>query len=132
MQIPAANLAYLGDSVYEICVREYLVRHGARQPSVESLRYVTAKVQSGVMEKILPLLTEEEEAQYKRGRNLGHSNTPKSSTVLEYRRATGLEALFGWLYLSGRDDRVKELFGAAFDGLDGEDERGDKKTEENK
>ena len=112
--MPAANLAYLGDSVYEIYVREYLVKKKVRQPSVESLKYVKASVQSEVIEKILPLLTEEEEAEYKRGRNIGHSSTPKSSTALEYRRATGLEALFGWLYLEGRHERIRELFDAAF------------------
>ena len=113
-QVSAANLAYLGDSVYEIYVREYLVKKNIRHPSVESLKYVTAKVQSNVAEKILPMLTEDEEAEYRRGRNVGHSNTPKSSTVLEYRRATGLEALFGRLYLQGRHDRIRELFDAAF------------------
>lgn len=113
-QISAPNLAYLGDCVYELYVREYLVKKNVLQPSVESLKYVTAKVQSEAVEKILPLLTEEETDAYKRGRNLGHSSTPKSSTVGEYRRATGLESLFGWLYLEGRSDRLRELFDAAF------------------
>ncbi len=113
-QISAPNLAYLGDCVYELYVREYLVKKNVIQPSVESLKYVTAKVQSEVVEKILPLLTEEEVDAYKRGRNLGHTSTPKSSTVGEYRRATGLESLFGWLYLEGRSDRLRELFDAAF------------------
>lgn len=108
-QISAANLAYLGDCVYELFVREYLVRNCVRRPSVESLKYVTAHIQSKLAEKIVPMLTEEEESEYRRGRNIGHSNTPKSSTVLEYRRATGLEALFGWLYLMGRHERIREL-----------------------
>ena len=112
--VSAANLAYLGDCVYELYVREYLVKNACRRPSVESLKYVTAHVQSGVMDKILPILTEEEEAEFKRGRNIGHSNIPKSSTAAEYRRATGLEALFGWLYLKGRHARLRELFDAAF------------------
>lgn len=113
-QITAQNLAYLGDCVYELYVREHLVKSNSNRASVESLKYVTAHVQSGVVEKILPLLNEEEESAYRRGRNLGHSSTPKSSTVGEYRRATGLEALFGWLYLMGRHDRLRELFDAAF------------------
>lgn len=112
--VSAANLAYLGDCVYELYVRAYLVRTSSQHPSVESLKYVTAHVQSSVVEKILPMLTEEEEAVFKRGRNIGHSNIPKSSTAAEYRRATGLEALFGWLYLMGRHDRLGELFDAAF------------------
>ena len=113
-QISAQNLAYLGDCVYELYVREHLVRKNSSRASVESLKYVTAHIQSGVVEKILPLLTEEEEDAYRRGRTLGHSSTPKSSTVGEYRRATGLEALFGWLYLSGKHDRLRELFDTAF------------------
>ncbi len=113
-KISAPNLAYLGDCVYELYVREYLVKKNVTQPSVESLKYVTAKVQSEAVEKILPLLTEEETDAYKRGRNLGHSSTPKSSTVGEYRRATGLESLFGWLYLEGKSERLRELFDAAF------------------
>lgn len=100
--------------MYELYVREHLVRKNSSRASVESLKYVTAHIQSGVVEKILPLLTEEEEDAYRRGRNLGHSSTPKSSTVGEYRRATGLEALFGWLYLSGKHDRLRELFDTAF------------------
>lgn len=109
-----ASLAYLGDCVFELYVREYLVKKQTARPSVESLKYVTAHVQSEVIEKVLPMLTEEEEREYKRGRNLGHTNVPKSSTPSEYRRATGLEALFGWLYLSGRHDRLRELFDVAF------------------
>jgi len=123
-QTSAANLAYLGDCVFELYVREHLVKKETPRPSVESLKFVTAHVQSAVAEKILPLLTEEEEGEYKRGRNLGHSNVPKSSTVAEYRRATGLESLFGWLYLSERHDRIRELFEVAF-SADGEDEKGE-------
>lgn len=110
----ASSLAYLGDCVYELLVREYLVRHGSAKPSVDSLSYVTAHVQSEVVERLLPHLTDEETEEYKRGRNIGHSNTPKSSTVAEYRRATGLEALFGWLHLTGQTKRLHELFAIAF------------------
>ena len=113
-QITAQNLAYLGDCVYELYVREYLVRKNVSRASVESLKYVTPHIPSGVLEKILPLLTEEEADAYRRGRNIGHTSTPKSSTAGEYRRATGLETLFGWLYLSGRNDRLRFLFDSAF------------------
>lgn len=113
-RISSQNLAYLGDCVYELYVREHLVKKNISHASVESLKYVTAHIQSNVVEKILPLLTEEEEDAYRRGRNLGHSSTPKSSTVGEYRRATGLESLFGWLYLAGRHERLRELFDIAF------------------
>ena len=112
--VSSANLAYLGDCVYELYVREYLVLKGSARPSVESLKYVTAHVQSRVVEILLPLLSEEEMTEFKRGRNNGHSSVPKSSTPAEYRRATGLESLFGWLYLNGGHDRLRELFTAAF------------------
>ncbi|MBQ4096802.1 MAG: hypothetical protein IJC62_01440 [Clostridia bacterium] len=112
--ISASNLAYLGDCVYELYVREYLVKKLTQKPSVESLKYVTAHVQSGVIEKIMPHLTEAEVDAFKRGRNVGHSSVPKSSTAQEYRRATGLESLFGWLYLRGEHDRLRELFDIAF------------------
>ena len=118
--VSAANLAYLGDCVYELLVREYLVRRGSTKPSVESLAYVTAHVQSDVIEKLLPHLTAEEEEAYKRGRNIGHSSIPKSSTVAQYRRATGLEALFGWLHLTGQTERLRELFDLAFTEETGE------------
>lgn len=112
--IPAASLAYLGDSVLEIMVRERLVRLGAKNPSVESLSYVTAPKQSDALERILPILTETEDDVYRRGRNCVHSNVPRHATPAQYRRATGLETLFGFLYLTGQSARIRELFSAAF------------------
>jgi len=113
-QIPAAQLAYLGDCVYELLVREYLVKRGCTKPSIESLSYVTAGAQSRALEKILPELTEGEEDAYRRGRNCVHNGVPKHSTVAEYRRATGFEALFGYLYAKGETARLRELFILAF------------------
>lgn len=110
------RLAYLGDAVWELCVRETLVNRGVRQPSVEALRYVTAKVQARAAAKLLSGLTEEEADVYRRGRNVGHSNLPKSATLAEYCAATGLECLFGWLHLMGRGERVRELFALSFSG----------------
>ena len=112
-----AALAYLGDSVLEVCVREHLVKAGlsssARLNST-ALEFVTAPKQAEAMKNILPILTEEEEAVFKRGRNLGHTNTPKSATVAQYRAATGMETLFGYLYLKGDKPRIDELFAAAY------------------
>ena len=110
-------LAYLGDSVIETCVREYLVRAGyssSAKLNKMALDFVRAPMQAEAMKRLLPSLTEEEEAVFKRGRNLGHSNTPKSATVAEYRMATGMEALFGYLHLAKRDERIKELFAIAY------------------
>jgi ribonuclease-3 family protein len=66
------------------------------------------------MKNILPLLDEQETAVFHRGRNIGHTNTPKSATVAEYRAATGMEALFGYLYLAEKEDRITELFDVAY------------------
>ncbi len=112
--VSAANLAYLGDCVWELCVREKLVKTNIRQPSVTALDFVTAKIQSAAVERLLPHLTEAEEDQYRRGRNISHANIPKSATLAEYRRATGLETLFGWLWLNGDEARIRELFALAF------------------
>ena len=115
----SASLAYLGDCALEICVREYLVRELGLSSSAKfnkaALDFVRAPKQAEAMKNILPLLDEEEEAVFKRGRNVGHTNTPKSATVSEYRSATGMEALFGWLWLAGRHERINELFRAAYD-----------------
>ena len=113
-----AALAYLGDCVIEICVREHLVKSGlssSARLNKRALDFVRAPCQAEAMKKILPPLTEEEDAIFHRGRNIGHTNTPRSSTVAEYRAATGMEALFGWLHLSGNKDRISELFRIGYD-----------------
>lgn len=112
-----AALAYLGDSVIELCVRQRLVMLGYSTSSKLnklSLEYVRATKQAEAMKRIADMLTEEEDAVFHRGRNIGHTNTPKSATVAEYRAATGMEALFGYLHLGGRQDRIEELFAAAY------------------
>ena len=112
-----AALAYLGDCVLEQCVREHLVRSGYSSSSSlnrEALKYVRATAQAEAMKNILPLLSEEEEGVFRRGRNVGHTNTTKSATMSEYRAATGMEALFGWLHLAGRRERIAELFAVAY------------------
>jgi len=114
----SASLAYLGDCALEICVREYLVCERGLSSSAKlnkaALEFVTAPKQAEAMKNILPLLTEDESAVFHRGRNMGHSNVPKSATVSQYRSATGMEALFGYLYLSGKNERIKELFRIAY------------------
>lgn len=113
-----ASLAYLGDCTIEICVREYLVCEKGLSSSAKlnkaALEFVTAPKQAEAMKNILPILTEEETDVFHRGRNMGHSNTPKSATVAEYRNATGMEALFGWLYISKNKTRIDELFRIAY------------------
>ena len=122
MSTPA--LAYLGDCVIELCVREHLVSSGlstSRNLNKEALNYVRAAAQAEAMKKLFPLLTEEEEAFFRRGRNIGHTNVPKNATVSDYRTATGMEVLFGYLHVSHQKERINELFRAAY--LDGADIR---------
>ena len=112
-----AALAYLGDCVIELLVREHLVCLGLSSSAKlnrQALDYVRAPAQAEAMKHLLPLLTEEENAVFHRGRNIGHTNTPKSATVAEYRAATGMEALFGWLHLAGQTERLRTLFEAAY------------------
>ncbi|MCQ2427826.1 MAG: ribonuclease III [Clostridia bacterium] len=117
-------LAYLGDSVVELLVRERLVKAGlcgSSRLNSAALKYVKATSQSEAVDRLLPILTEKELSVYKRGRNAGHGkNTPKSASVGEYRRATGLETLFGFLWLSGEYERAVTLIGAAYPDLAGE------------
>ena len=113
-RLSSAALAYLGDSVLEILVRERLVIYGVKNPSVASLSFVTAAAQSLAFDRIAPLLNENENAVFKRGRNSVHSGVPRNATPAQYRRATGFEALFGYLYLSGQSERLRELFRIAF------------------
>lgn len=107
-------LAYLGDCVLELCVRRYLVLEEGLSTSAHlnrrALQFVSAPVQSAAMDRIEPHLTEEELAVFKRGRNMGHSNVPKRATVREYRRATGMEVLFGYLWVQGLEERADTLF----------------------
>lgn len=120
--IPA--LAYLGDCVIEKCVRTYLVLERGLSTSAHlnraSLDFVRASAQSDAMTRIEPVLTEIEGVYYRRGRNTGHSNVPKSASVGEYRRATGMEVLFGYLSLSGQEARIDELFRIGYE-LDASD-----------
>ncbi len=116
-QLNGACLAYLGDAVLELMTRETLLQSGITHVGELNRRaasYVRATVQSAAMDRILPLLTEQEEAVYKRGRNTNGLSVPKSASAREYRRATGMEALFAHLYLNGEHERMRELFDAAF------------------
>ena len=112
-----ASLAYLGDCVIEIKVRERLVKMGlssSARLNKAALDYVRAPMQAEAMKRLMPYLDEQETAVFHRGRNIGHTNTPRSATVAEYRSATGMEALFGYLHLAGRAERIAELFELAY------------------
>lgn len=108
-------LAHVGRCpVYEILVRTHLACGGtqtAKNLHSQTIALVRASAQAKAIEHILPDLTEEEQTVYRHGRNAKPKTVPKSATVAEYAHATALEALFGWLYLKQRYDRINELFG---------------------
>lgn len=115
--IPTLALAYLGDSVIELLVRDELVSRGICHPkdlNKAARDFVTLESQSNAVERILPILTDEELTMFKRGRNSKPHTTPKHGDKIQYLRATGLEVLFGFLYKSGRTERMNELFALAF------------------
>lgn len=106
-------LAFVGDAVYGLYVRTALAE--INRPSGElhrlSVKAVNAAAQADAFSLIEPMLDEKEISVFKRGRNFHTSSSPKSATAGQYHTATGLECLFGWLYLSGRTSRAEELFG---------------------
>ena len=112
-QISALGLAHLGDGVYELMVRAWLCLHGKTTNKglhKAAVTYVSAPAQAQRVQKILPVLTQEEQDVFRRGRNSHTAAIPKGASVAEYHTATALEALFGWLYLRGETDRLNELF----------------------
>jgi ribonuclease-3 family protein len=116
-EISTEALAYLGDSVIELKVRELLVERGisgSGDLNRASLSFVKASAQAAAMHKIIPLLSADESSVYKRGRNMSGGNVPKSASMSEYRSATGMETLFGYLHLQGKSERISELFTAAY------------------
>ncbi len=118
-------LAFTGDAAYELAVRTMLVCRGNARPAAlnaRKARLVKASAQSSVMEVIEGLLTEEEEAVYRRGRNAKSYTMAKNATVGDYRRATGFEALIGYLYLCGRMERMFFLIEEGLKGI-GEGEK---------
>lgn len=117
--ISSIGLAHLGDAVYELLVRSWLCVHGkatGKGLHRATIALVCAKAQSRLAEKILPLLTEEEQAVFRRGRNANVHTIPRNTSRGEYQQATALEALFGWLYLQGRRERINELFSVMMEG----------------
>ena len=114
-------LAYIGDSVFEILVRHYVVMKGNMPVNIlykKARAVVNAGTQSGLYDVLMPHLTEEEISVIKRGRNAKSYTKAKNQSVLDYRRATGVEALFGYLYLKGDKDRIEELFHICIDEVE--------------
>lgn len=106
------TLAYIGDCVYDMVIRTVVVGRGntsAANLHKRTVRFVNAKTQAEMIEALQELLTEEEAAVYRRGRNAKSATTAKNASVADYRKATGMEALLGYLYLQDKMDRVIEL-----------------------
>lgn len=113
LEISSIGLAHMGDAVFELLVRAWLCAHGGatgRGMHRSAVRLVCAESQAEKAEKILPLLTEEERAVFRRGRNAQVHTIPHHASRAQYGEATALEALLGWLYLQGRLERINQLF----------------------
>ena len=112
-QYSAQCLAYIGDAVFELHVRAMLLAEGSRPIDAlhrQARQYVSASAQAAIYHKLEPQLSAEEQAVMKRGRNLHSYSKAKNASVADYRHATGMEALFGYLYLNGRHERLTEIF----------------------
>ena len=117
--ISSIGLAHMGDAVFEVLVRAWLCAHGkatGKGLHQATIRLVCAESQAEKAEHILPLLTEEEMAVFKRGRNAQVHSVPGHASRAQYGEATALEALLGWLWLKGRRERVNELFDKMMEG----------------
>lgn len=112
-KISMLGLAHVGDGVYELLTRTMLCSQGhfsVAELHKLTISYVNAPAQAQAAEKIKPLLSEEESAVFRRGRNAKVNSVPHNANIGQYHAATGLEALFGWLYLQGRTERIGQLF----------------------
>ena len=119
--VSAAGLAHVGDAVLELLVRTYLCAHGkatGRGLHRAAVELVRAPKQAELADRILDRLSEEEGAVFRRGRNANVHTVPHSADRAQYQKATALEALFGWLYLRGRHERINELFNLMMEGND--------------
>lgn len=120
--INVITLAYLGDSIYEVYVREYLINKGIAKVEDlqrESIKYVSAKSQSRILSYLMDnnLLTENELDIVKRGRNYKRSNHPKNTDIITYKMSSGFEAMIGYLYLSNNKDRLDEIMNYILGGI---------------
>lgn len=110
------SLAHIGDGVYELLTRTMLCRQGHTKVTELhklTVAVVNAPAQAKAMEKLLPHLTDAEKTVYKRGRNAKVNSVPHNADIAQYHAATGLEALFGWLYLQGEIERIDYLYSIA-------------------
>ena len=120
-KISMLGLAHVGDAVYELLYRSKLCSDGhtaVAEMHRMTVAFVRAEAQAEAAAKLMPVLTTEETSVYKRGRNAKVNSVPHNADIGQYHAATGLEALFGWLYLLGRTERINELFNIITGGTD--------------
>ncbi|GGG06892.1 Mini-ribonuclease 3 [Paenibacillus abyssi] len=123
-QLNPVVLAYIGDAVFELLVRQYLVsqpNHKLHHLHRQATSWVSARAQCALLQRWQPLLTEEEADIVRRGRNAKSGAPPKNADIQQYRQATALECLVGYLYYQGRSDRLRELLAIAFEDGNGQD-----------
>lgn len=114
------TLAYIGDAIYDLVIRTIVVERGNTSPNKlhnKTVKYVSAVVQAKLVDGLWEELTQEEQEICRRGRNAKSYTTAKNASVIEYRKATGLEALCGYLYLQGRQERLLSLIKKAIEGV---------------
>lgn len=122
-EINVKTLAYIGDVVYELCIREHVISNSNAQVNIlhrKTVKYVSAKAQAKIVERILDELSEEEKYILKRGRNAAANTVPKNTDVITYKIATGFEALIGYLYLNKKQDRLNEIIAKSIEIIEGE------------
>ena len=120
--ISMLGLAHIGDGVYELLTRTMLCSDGNKKVTElhkKSVAIVNAPAQAAAMERLMPHLTADELAIYKRGRNAKVNSVPQKADIGQYHAATGLEALFGWLYLQGKTERINDLYSVCVEETDG-------------
>ena len=117
--ISMLGLAHIGDGVYELLTRTMLCADGKKKVTElhkKTVAIVNAPAQAEAAERLQPLLTDDERYIYKRGRNAKVNSVPHKADIGQYHAATGLEALFGWLYLQGKTQRINELYAVCVEG----------------
>lgn len=126
MELPGLTLAYIGDAVWEVYVRQFLVFSGETRPHRLHKRatgFVKAKAQSDILFSMMDELSEEEQSVVRRGRNAKSGTIPKNADVMEYKQATAFESLMGYLYLAGHHERLQEIAKKAIFIIEGMDHR---------
>ncbi|OEF96398.1 Mini-ribonuclease 3 [Vulcanibacillus modesticaldus] len=121
-EMNALALAYMGDAIYEVYIREYVLSKGSNKPNIlhqNTKKYVSAVAQAKILQNILPMLTEKEKDIVKRGRNAKSYSSPKNTSIIDYRYSTGFETLLGFLFLTNEQERLEQIIESAINYIEG-------------